>query len=289
MANEPPPISSIQAAFAHQNTATVDCTFTTDLFNFPASPSRLGQAPGEGGTGQDIALENRSLPPARYIRTSEMLYRNGAKDEHSSERNGATESIDVRMKQVSKDGVVLGGTSLHFPRFAWAGVDRIDHIMFPAFPRKDDPSTTFLYGWIKYGKVVPTQETINGHACWKVDITDTGGSAADHLEVWLDPDLGLCPRRLKMHGRGATAAEFTRTVDWDDYVEIANGFWFPRSQNVVSNNPLSGYPDMRSLYTATKLDGTKTYTKSDLRVTFAPGTPILLTAEDGSLKRTVQP
>jgi len=288
LAADAPSTELVQAAFDHQNAATVDCTFTVDLFNFPSGPFLAGGIRNEPAPGS-ATPEKRSVAPARYVRTPDILFRKGPKTELSSERTGPTGFLDARCKESSENGEVSGGICYHKTLAIWSGLDRIDHVLFPCYPRSDDLSTVFLIGWVKYGKVLAEQDAVNGHVCWKVDITDTGDSLVRHMEVWLDPSIGLCPRRLRGYGRNTSGAAFTLAVDWDEYSQVSPGIWFPGRQDVIRSAAEPSATDLRSLYKATKLDGTKTYTRDDLRVTFAPGTSILLTAEDGTLTRAVQP
>lgn len=94
-----------------------------------------------------------------------------------------------------------------------------------------------LYERVATGIVASEQEIINGHACWRVDIPpfDAGGPIV-RWSVWLDPNVGYCPRRIVETDTRATETR-TTTTTFDAYKALGNGVWFPmESTSDYGNN-----------------------------------------------------
>lgn len=257
MATCAPSMDSILAALRYQNTATVECVFTRS--HVSAALSATAQ------------FGDLTSPSVRYVRTPEILYQSTGDDEASSERTGITTLLDYRAKAAQRgagesSGPIVGSIDLKTPARNWIIMDRMETVLYPMYPRKDDLSTCFLYGWVKYGTVLESVEAIDGHRCWKIDIRDTGDCLVDHYELWLDPAVGLNPRRIAMHGSDSYNGDWTVVVDSDDFREIDKGIWFPLKQTLVKSVPKKGVIDHRILFAASSLDGAKRYTKDELRV-----------------------
>lgn len=75
------------------------------------------------------------------------------------------------------------------------------------------------------GTVSDKMETIDGQACWRVDIVVTekpyGG---DHYILWVDPDVGFCPRRIEAHWPNDTVCI---AASFSNYSDIGSQVWFP--------------------------------------------------------------
>lgn len=287
-ASEAPTIDTIMAAFAHQNTATVECSFTMESINAPSTGVFLGGRP------KSASLPTRTTPtPVRYVRSPGALYRVNYRTtgtvEKSSERTNVTHVAELRQKRHMPDGTYEGFIDRQAVLGAWVAIDRIETVMYPCHLRRDDPSTGFLYGWIKYGKVSETTELIDGHECWKVDITDTGDCITNHWEIWLDPSVGFCPRRIKGSGTTVSTGDFTNVIDSKNFQEIAEGIWFPTEQVLVKNIPDHDIRDRTSIYRATEANGNKTFSEQDLTVQFESGMEVTVINSDGSRTTIIQP
>jgi len=99
-------------------------------------------------------------------------------------------------------------------------------------------------------------EKIDGRDCWKVDITNTGDCIAKHYEIWLDPALGFCPRKISMRGVDDTRGEFHTVIDSKDYREAADGVWFPTRQIIQETTRKAGtVKTRRNVLSAEQLHG----------------------------------
>lgn len=281
---EAPTTDFIVAALSYQNTATVDCTYTIELSNFPLFSEVVNST--EGRIEPPPASQTKWQ--ARYIRTPEMLYKKLSGKEHSSERSGVTDLIDYRQKEY-RDDKQLGSIRTFRTKDPWRAMDKIETLLFPVYPRTDDPSTYFLYGWIKYGKVADTKEQIEGADCWRLDIIDTGDSDAKQYELWLDPAIGFCPRRVSIKGTNTSLGDFSVVVDSKNYRSIGDGIWFPTEQTVTVNAVKRKMVNSRTLLNSIELHGDKKYTKSDLQLTFDPGATVYLHTAEGVSNKIVQP
>lgn len=260
-ASKPPSIAKIRLALMKQNNVTIEVKYTMKPI-----PKEDAKVP----IGYDEAIRT-------YIRTPEMLYlklpfgMSEVNEERSSERKGIDDVTKVDLKMNLHDDKWRGATRTENANYYWSSSSafRIETLLFPLDKRSDDPRTYFLYGWLRYGKVCPEMEEINGHKCWKVDITDVGDSKIKHLEVWLDPSIGYNPRFLKETG-GTDESPWTRTIEFLDYQEIAKKIWFPKEIIVTANWAKGGMNDNKFSFKAVELYGDKVYTKEDLTLDFPP-------------------
>jgi len=284
---EPPSLEFIQAALGRQNAASVTCLFTIDYINCAIGHGKL-LGKNDSSVSQPVFGDYSHPAPVLYIRTPELLYKkkqNG--QECCSARSGVTQVVDCRVRDKQArigeiSGTPIGLISRYSPARLWVGMDRLETIMYPLYWRSDDPSTHFLYGWIKYGKVNSSMEAIDGSMCWKVDVTDTGDSIVNHYEMWLDPHIGFCPRRIKMHGNDSYNGEWNIVIDSTEYKEISPDVWFPARQVMVKDVPKKGLVNTQRIFRAIELTGSKSYTRAQLDPEFEPGTVITVEAADGT-------
>jgi len=89
----------------------------------------------------------------------------------------------------------------------------------------------FLYGWIKSGKVSEKMESVCGHECWKVEVSDIGDCVMQRYQFWLDPAIGFNPRRIRMDGKMSFDINITYLVDMEDYTEGFEGGVVPPEAN----------------------------------------------------------
>jgi hypothetical protein len=252
-ASAPPSIEQIVKEMAHQNTAHIDLEFT-----YEAVPSR-GKPAG----------------PCRYVRTPDVLYRRFFEVEYASKREGLTGVADVRGRDYTADGAYTSGyIRTYLPMMCWSGRDKIETILMPMYPRTDDPSTNFLVGWMKYGKVAPRMDSVDGHKCWKMTVTDTGKSGVKRYEFWLDPSIGFNPRRVSCYVKGG---EFFHVYS-REYQQIAEGLWFPKQQLMHFAFPRDKI-DEKHLYKATQLRGDRKIPKDDY-LGFKKGTKVTVVGKD---------
>ena len=83
----------------------------------------------------------------------------------------------------------------------------------------------FLLDKIGRGVLADSKEDIDGHACYRIDVIPEDEAVRAPYTVWLDPEIGCCPRRVIIEykeERGPTVAEFS------DYIELGDGIWFPQ-------------------------------------------------------------
>lgn len=78
----------------------------------------------------------------------------------------------------------------------------------------------YLYEVVDKG-TVSGKENVGDDSCWRVEST---GEFVKYV-IWLDPEIGFCPRRLEI--RWPKKESSLKTVEFLDYAEIAKGSWFP--------------------------------------------------------------
>ena len=262
-AGEAPSLDFVRAALQKQATATVEVSYTLD---------------------SDVPATVR-----RYIRSADVLYRKDRLQEVSSERSGVEGILNLRAKSEGAGGEPRGAVLTIRPNVTydgWLVTDRIDPVLLPILPRPDDSRTWCLYGWLKYGNVSSTAESIEGHDCWKVEITDTGNSPQKRLQTWLDPSIGFNPRRVMTEAKDDA---WTKVVEFKDYREIAAGIWFPAQQILTTNWPKGGMVDARNVFQATEIHGDRQFSKDELVVKFSPGTKVSVQLPDGGIDQIIEP
>ena len=288
---ETPTIDFILAAMRQQNTATVQVRFSIEYIGFPNPTDGLAEPPptaldGTNKRGKLATFSGTATPTPTYIRTPEILYLKDDLLERSSERIGIDQVGELRLKETREDKCY--GLIESKGVYRWNNRDRMESVMYPTPPRRDDPHTNFLYGWIGYGNISDQMEKIDGIDCWKIDITNTGDSIAKHIKVWLDPVIGFNPRRMVMSGSDKNGS-WTITIESTDYKQISDGIWFPQKQTVIRDVPAMGDNNARIVYRALELHGDRMFSKGDLTVSFPSGTQVRLQLPDGSYKTIVQP
>ena len=126
-----------------------------------------------------------------------------------------------------------------------------------------------LYERILSGDVLPEQEEIDGHPCWRVDLTQP---RVRH-SIWVDPDVGYCPRRIEIVPAGDEGPMAIKVISYQDYTELAAGIWFPMKHvlefpvapspegTTASVQPAPGYPDSLNEANIVPLTERKTETR----------------------------
>lgn len=280
VSTDTPTVDFVVGALAYQNTATVDCVLTGELINSPAFNDVVDTSVAK--------VKPTTSWQAKYVRTPGALYMKLNGVERSSARSGLTDFLDYRQR-VERDGKQFGSIRTYRISDKWGGMSRLETILFPVYPRSDDPSTQFLYGWVKYAQISPVKDQIDGQDCFRLDITDTGNSIAKHYVMWLDPAIGFCPRRFTASGSDVSTGDFTVTVDSVDYREIAPGIWYPAQQTVTFNAPKRKMVDAKAVMKVSDLTGDKHYSNADLLLIFKSGAELSLHTAKGVSTKIVQP
>lgn len=71
------------------------------------------------------------------------------------------------------------------------------------------------------GVMADSMESIDGHPCYRIDITPTD-TEYEPYTVWVDPKIGYCPRQIVKH------VEKPTVVKLSDYIDLGDGIWFPK-------------------------------------------------------------
>jgi hypothetical protein len=210
------------------------------------------------GCGESLQIqysihEDRADKPpfekVRYVRTPQVIFIEFRRfDEQSHNETRVTRYLGDR---VSKQGKM---SEFHFDEshvFVHGQPSPItaNSVMETAMICLTD-ETVPLYEGVRHGTVNKKPEMIDGHKCWRIDIraeTLVGESLRTafrncEFTVWVDPELGFCPRRLERvdhHVRGPDD-EQSVSIRCEGYREAAKGIWFPTQQvaeTTVTWNP----------------------------------------------------
>jgi hypothetical protein len=86
-----------------------------------------------------------------------------------------------------------------------------------------------LAGLIGKGQVSTAMEVAEGHSCWRVDIVPDPDKPKHKYVVFVDPDIGFCPRRVETY----YAEGYSLVSILSGYKDLGNGIWFPTSMRLM--------------------------------------------------------
>lgn len=97
--------------------------------------------------------------------------------------------------------------------------------------RGPDAADGGLVNQIAAGTVSAIKEEIDGFQCWRVNVPvpDSMSSRLARQVVWVDADIGFCPRRVEFVWKD----QLPGVVRFVDYTQVADGVWFPRKQLIM--------------------------------------------------------
>lgn len=124
-----------------------------------------------------------------------------------------------------------------------------------------------LYWLIKSGTVLQKRENVDGHSCWGIAY-DTVPDVQRHV-IWVDPDIGFCPRRVDLILQ--KQLRIRRTMS--DYRDIGCGVWFPR-EVVFETFSKTGSLQLKDRVRVDDAEIAPIDSKTKLGIEFPPGTVI---------------
>lgn len=125
-----------------------------------------------------------------------------------------------------------------------------------------------LFTAVAKGSVGDETAMIDGHSCWKVTIPfqELAVPGDGEYVVWLDPDVGFCPRRLDNISRGPDADILSFSMTFDRYCEVRKGVFFPMRQMLTASNSLpSSVCEVKDVRVGQEV------AQSDITIEFPPG------------------
>jgi RNA polymerase sigma factor (sigma-70 family) len=123
-----------------------------------------------------------------------------------------------------------------------------------------------LYETVNSGIVAAELESVDGHRCWKVEIPKA--SDGTHYTIWVDPEIGFCPRRIDCMVSDRVYARISQS----DYRSLSRGVWFPMRQEAVGGNPLGR---TRTICYVTEAAAGRAIPAEEVAVAFPPDTRII--------------
>ncbi|MCX6344100.1 MAG: DUF881 domain-containing protein [Armatimonadetes bacterium] len=120
---------------------------------------------------------------------------------------------------------------------------------------------------IRSGKISATKEDVDGFQCWRVDIAPKV-KAFEKYAVWVDPNIGFCPRLIKIIGKTSPPI----VIAFKDYKQVGAGVWFPKKLNVDAMSPDNVAVNSECNVTDIQID--QSVSKDDMRLDFPLGTEV---------------
>ncbi len=118
------------------------------------------------------------------------------------------------------------------------------------------------------GTVHAHREDVDGHLCWRVDVSSSHPEASTKYLVWVDSEIGYCPRQIKI----VRTSLPDQVIKFQDYVDLGSGVWFPRHHTVDLDDG-DGPPLHVESHVADAAIN-KTFPKESLLVEFPSGTRV---------------
>lgn len=78
------------------------------------------------------------------------------------------------------------------------------------------------------GKVSTTTSMVDGHSCWRVEISPDSTRPYPQYIVLVDPEIGFCPRLIESY----FAKDFSLIALLSEYTDIGSGVWYPRRMQI---------------------------------------------------------
>jgi hypothetical protein len=248
LAKDVPTIAAISASLTRQKAQTVEVDYAL---------SRVSTDHASDVKDGTVTYYVRT-PEAVYLREQNPLLPGAPVSEYSYDRgSGEYRSLGRATGRPSSGRISRG-----LPVGALARQDLCDPIEVSLFPDRTR-STVRLDQWVRKGVVCPTKETVDGHACWRVDILNPIRSVKKY-QIWVDPAIGFCPRRFSITWNALTVANAFK-----DYREVAEGIWYPMTRTF--DDPRGGY----RMVTRVRLIAVgKVFAKDTLIIKFPSGTRV---------------
>jgi|GEM_PF-5978660 len=131
-------------------------------------------------------------------------------------------------------------------------------------PIKRSLDSQALVEALKRGEVADSQETVDGHACWRV-VIPSREVKYERFVVWVDPSIGFLPRRIAFVGdRGRSSFQ-----SFTNYKQLRPGVWFPMRMSCWNAGGPEWYVStVRQVHTGGALP------KDSLKIVFPSGTRV---------------
>lgn len=207
-------------------------------------------------------------------------------DEQQASYDFATR--ETRVLETSKGGAVSGTILSPWLGDPFVSQDVLDPVLLVLPWGAEGPRP--LHEWVPSGEVLSKREDVDGHSCWRIDLVRPA-ERMDRYSIWVDPNVGFCPRRIEITPSGQRGPT---VINYRDYRELAGGVWFPMKQvnefpavsgpegkNAVSstkggqlNTPVITLGRKATTFVASEASAGKTFSKDSLLVQFPSGTKV---------------
>jgi len=251
--SDAPSVEFIAAALRNQESAVIEVKYSESEFGVSAEP----------------AID---WLKTHYIRTPEVLWATQTWMVSSREVREASYDFSTRENRrltTLQDGSHIGRVETEVSE-PFTNLDLVDPVRYPLYWYWSEEGPRPLSGWVLQGRVLPEQEDIDGHRCWRVDVVEPL-PGLEKYSIWLDSTIGFCPRRVDV-----ISADRTIVARFQDYRELAGGIWFPMKQ--VNEGDAGDSRKYTSVMTVSEVNAGKTFSKESLLVKFPSGTKLYVGA-----------
>ncbi|MEI6915043.1 MAG: hypothetical protein WCL39_07925 [Armatimonadota bacterium] len=195
-----------------------------------------------------------------YVRSPNALYF------RVEEEGQATyeQSSDIRTREHRRLRTDPGGDTVGEVRYgvfsgSFCEQDLLDTARFPLYEET-------LSDALPRAEVKTEMEPVGGHVCWRAEIA--GKRWKGRYIVWLDPEIGYCPRRVDFVFPAADKTP--KTFLFSDHKEVSPGVYYPQKQEIRTEQ------DGRKITTQGVVDSLTLGSEGEPEklVAFPPGTPI---------------
>ena len=205
--------------------ASADTTISAPAVDFIAAAMK-----NQAATSIEVEYMLSDFLKFHYIRTPEALSMTLTSPDSGDVRRASYDfaARETRTLETKQDATTTGRVTTAWLGDPFTNGDVLDPVMFVLLWGNEGPQP--LYERISSGQVLPQQEDVDGHQCWRVEVaTDVGGILTVRSSVWVDPDVGFCPRRIQVNN--IDAKREPTVISFRDYREPSRGVWFPMKQD----------------------------------------------------------
>jgi len=225
--------------------AILPATFAADApspeFISLALREQLTRSPVEIAYIHTASGEPETVARFRYARSRQVQFLEGKPEDSNDDRASRiwfdADAGSSKSLYTDENGTVKGRIDLGRRNTQLAFADLPDPVLY------NFPAGT-LMDLARSGSVSTERETINGHLCWRVEISPT--SLQHHRYVaWLDSEVGFCPRRVE------TYADAGRCIValFSSYVNLGKDVWYPTAAQWVHSKDQEVLSSASSLVT----------------------------------------
>lgn len=258
---EPPSVEFVAATLRQQELATGPSLEVEYVFGIPDG------ATAKPGTGR-MSIHYIRTPGVRFVETKAEVYSQLASWDPVftaiTSYNRSTREFRALTTYANKNDKTMGVIGQGDAPGPFGKVEYMETANYWMI-------VTPIMDGVTHGTVSQQPEDIDGCACWKITVPGeaVGMKASNTIYVWVDQDIGMCPRRIDSVYQDSNGAQTAR-VRFVDYEQPGARVWFPKQMILTVDTP-NGTPEVSCCKVKRAAVG-RVVPEAETRVEFPTGT-----------------